>query len=582
MTQSINQLVMDLKNNNEDFEFYPTTDEMLRVIAPYMSHETVLDIGCGLCGFKKYMDKKQRAEYEDNKRLEDYKRRQAERNGERFYGEKNLSDFSKISKYFVMEKSRILLEKLDEDAICLGTDFIASTLIDKKVSTIFCNPPYSEFKEWTKKIITEGNYKQAFLVIPQRWKDDTEIKNLLETYRTEAEVIGSFDFLEADRQARAKVDVIRLRKEKYKDRYSYNYDRQEDFDRDSFDTFFNQVFGIDKTFEENKKDREETEYSKERRIEEERKQRVKNALVSTEDSKAATLVNLYNRDYETLLNNLQAIMKLDEDILESFNISVKNIKSALITKMKGLKVLYWNMVWDEFEEITDRLTWGSRQKIKEEFNELYCVDFTIENIYALILWVIKNANKYYNSQLIDFYKKLSDEQNVKPYKSNTKLFEKSGWYWNSEKKTHYVLDYRIIMSSPFRTTWNGAFEDGYDSTRTLQDIMTIARNLGFDTGIIRKPNDFGEKVNIYMNTGAPNIFMEYKAYKNGNMHVKFTQEFTKAMNVEVARLLGWIKCKEDIKREFPENMSKGAEKYFKVNYACIGCNTLMIATKKAS
>ena len=46
--------------------------------------------------------------------------------------------------------------------------------------------------------------------------------------------------------------------------------------------------------------------------------------------------------------------------------------------------------------------------------------------------------------------------------------------------------------------------------------------------------------------------MEYKVYKNGNMHVKFNKEFTKAMNVEVSRILGWIKTKEDIAKEFYE------------------------------
>lgn len=580
MTTNINQLVLELKEKNEDFEFYPTTDEMLRVISPYMEQETVLDIGCGNCKFKKYMDNRKKIEWqnyiEEQRRLE----KEAELKGERHYYNKNESSFNKISKYFIMEKSKTLLEKLEDDAICLGTDFMASTLIDKKVTTIFCNPPYSEFKEWTKKIISEGNYKQAFLVIPQRWKDDTEIENLLKAYRTEATIIGSFDFLEADRVARAKVDVIRLRKEKYKDRYSYNYDRQDDFDRDSFDTFFNQVFGIEKSIEEMQKEKNETEYDRRRKFEENSKKRVQNALISSEDSKAITLVKLYNKDYETLLNNLKAIMQLDEDILASFNISVKSIKDALIEKMKGLKVLYWNMVWNEFDEITDRLTWSSRNKIKEEFDELYCVDFTIENIYALILWVIKNANKYYNSQLIEFYKKLSDEQNVKPYKSNQRLFEKDGYYWNSEKKSHYVLDYRIIMSSPFKTNWSGEFENGYASTNTLKDILTIARNLGFETGMIRKPNNFGEKVNIYMSTGYPEVFMEYKAYKNGNMHVKFNQEFTKAMNVEVSRLLGWIRSKEDIAKEFPDELAKGAEKYFKTNYTCIGCNTLMITTKK--
>lgn len=63
------------------------------------------------------------------------------------------------------------------------------------------------------------------------------------------------------------------------------------------------------------------------------------------------------------------------------------------------------------------------------------------------------------------------------------------------------------------------------------------------------------------------------------MHVKFNKEFTKALNVEVSRLLGWIRCKEDIQREFPEELAKGAEKYFKTNYTCIGTNTLMLTTK---
>ena len=74
--------------------------------------------------------------------------------------------------------------------------------------------------------------------------------------------------------------------------------------------------------------------------------------------------------------------------------------------------------------------------------------------------------------------------------------------------------------------------------------------------------------------------MDYTCYKNGNMHIRFNKEFMKALNVEVGRLLGWIHKKEDIANEFPEEMAKGAEKYFKTNYTCIGCNTLMLTTSK--
>ena len=58
------------------------------------------------------------------------------------------------------------------------------------------------------------------------------------------------------------------------------------------------------------------------------------------------------------------------------------------------------------EEITSRLTYASRESLYNSFEELKTLDFTLDNIYALIVWVIKNANKYFNEQLVDFFKKL--------------------------------------------------------------------------------------------------------------------------------------------------------------------------------
>ena len=52
---SINQLINELKENEQDFEFYPTTKEMIKTIyeaAP--SWGEWLDIGAGTCNFRKY------------------------------------------------------------------------------------------------------------------------------------------------------------------------------------------------------------------------------------------------------------------------------------------------------------------------------------------------------------------------------------------------------------------------------------------------------------------------------------------------------------------------------------------------
>ena len=57
---SVQSLVKELKENNEDNEFYPSTKEMIKVIYDkiqanyYWQRLKVLDIGCGTCNFGNY------------------------------------------------------------------------------------------------------------------------------------------------------------------------------------------------------------------------------------------------------------------------------------------------------------------------------------------------------------------------------------------------------------------------------------------------------------------------------------------------------------------------------------------------
>ena len=202
------------------------------------------------------------------------------------------------------------------------------------------------------------------------------------------------------------------------------------------------------------------------------------------------------------------------------------------------------------------------------------------NIWFIILYVVKHASKYSDNQLVSFYKKISDEENVKPYKSNTKLFEKDGWRWNNADHKDWYLDYRIIMSSPFRERWGGEFDVDYYSKTTLNDIAVIARNLKFNAvDEVTYPDGFGSKGYMYFINGQKREqFMEFKAYKNGNMHVKFHQEFTKALNIEAARLLGWVRSKADVVREMPSEYADAFDKYFGSNYTAIGTAMKLLGT----
>lgn len=565
---AINKLIKELKDNEQDFEFYPTTKEMVKVIYNASEIGEWLDIGCGTCNFRKYFKELQQ---EDEKSYTKKEKIYQDSNFDRNLRPKESDKPKYFGNYYIIEKSKILLERLEKDVICLGTDFHNTFLIDKPTNNIFCNPPYSEYEEWTYRILSESNCKNIFLIIPERWKNSEKIKKTIEDNKLEYKILDNFDFLDAERSARAKVDIIHFY---FKTNNKYN--NLSDHNENAFEKWFDETFKM-----RDKKTLNEWD------LEEEKRKKVKNKLINAEGSKAKLLVDLYNEEMETLFRHFQAISSLDVDILETIGITKKTVKEALKKKAQGAKMRYWKLAMDELEEITSRLTSETRNNMLERFKKLQTVDFTIENIYPLVLWVLKNANSYYDSQLIDFFKKLTCPENVKPYKSNQQAFEEGErwggkrYFRNPKKISHYTLDYRIIMSSPFDVSYSGDLSIRYNTKEKLQDIFTIARNLGFNIGLCDMPTDFGEECTVLYEK-SDKVFMKYRVYKNGNMHVKFDIEFSKAMNVEVSRLLGWIRSKEDIKKEFPTKMAQGAEKYFKQNYNCLNRNIMPLLTTSKS
>ena len=80
------------------------------------------------------------------------------------------------------------------------------------------------------------------------------------------------------------------------------------------------------------------------------------------------------------------------------------------------------------------------------------------------------------------------------------------------------------------------------------DLAANARNLGLH-GVYMPLEDwkYGKTREIYY--GASKIFMEVKLFKNGNIHIKFNQEFIQKLNIEVSRLLGWVKNKKEMALE---------------------------------
>lgn len=532
---TVNQLVTEIKKNDEDFEWYPTSSEIVECAAKWIAlkepfTKEILDIGCGNGSFFAKLDKTCHFKSDE-------------------YKDRNFnSNLSAGYKKYGIEKSFVLAEQLPEDVILLGSDFMTNTLIDKKVGCIFCNPPYSQYEVWAEKIIREGNAEKIVLVIPERWKNSKQIKEALFQRKLNAEVIGNFDFLNAERTARAKVDVVAINAEKSYEGKIYSAKAV-----DPFDLWF------DSTFNLNADKQKESEYNK--------AEQRKNEIIAQGDT-AENLVQFYNADMQKLYENYRALERLDAEIFKELKVDVEMLKSSLRERLKGLKLLYWDLLFKKYDRITTRLTTKGRDRVIKRLSDNTAIDFTLENIFQLTMWIIRHSNTLFDEQLTDFFFTLARSENIHRYKSNLR-WNDSEWKYIKDKCSEYgtyredmarktlrnvMLDYRVIV-----TAWKNFENEWYKSQLTdscrdfLYDVCVIGENLGFalDFKVPAKYEDLNleEWTNFDIKMKDGRVFANVKLYKNGNRHVKFCKQFMQKLNVEMARICHWINSKEEAAKE---------------------------------
>jgi len=191
---SVARTLFDLKEAGEDFEWYPTTDAMLSVVARDIRKlrdnrygpktSSILDIGAG-----------------DGRALE--KLQQLSQTDDRW-------ESVYFDNLFAIEKSLIHLANMPKQIVVIGTEFSEQTLVDKEVDIVFCNPPYSEYENWVCRILRECAANIVYLVIPRRWRECQRLTETVKDLELTAESLGEYDFETADRRARAKIEIVRF------------------------------------------------------------------------------------------------------------------------------------------------------------------------------------------------------------------------------------------------------------------------------------------------------------------------------------------------------------------------------------
>ena len=586
---SSGQLVEHLKAEGQDFEFYPTTNEIIaRLLTDLrrikhaaeegrrrddLNVTSFLDIGAG---HGKVIRAVKEAHYN--------------------WCDRDDEQRSLCSEFYAIEKSIPLLELLDDDVFVVGTDFHEQSLVAKQVDVTFSNPPYSEFEEWATKIIRESSSKIVYLVIPTRWADSGGIKQALEYREAKTKILGEFTFQHAeDRQARAVVNLLRI-------------DLAQEQD-DSFNRFFDAQFAELKA----KFAGTQTESSgkDEGKVKHEGQDRFGSLVVG--QNYPERLVELYNAELDHIRKNYDLVAKLDADLLKEFDVTPERILGCLKARLAGLRNLYWKELFDNMDSVTNRLTSKKRRVMLEKLNASGHVDFTLGNIHAIIIWVLKNANAYLDAQLVETFEKMASLANVKCYVSNQRAFEQNDFRYAQAKPTHIALEFRMVLE------YCGGIETGYSGQKLnesgcdfLGDLLTVARNLGFEcktgdarlqrwgggaestkwksgkaenfytTGREHKVGDRIEWDGVKKITGKVKlddgkfqyeiggawvherclpgeVLFEAKAYLNGNVHLRLNQKFALALNVEYGRLRGWLKTGAEAAAELND---KEAPLYF--------------------
>jgi len=573
MDKLTKQKVEQLKDAGQDFEWYPTSTNMLnRIVSKIGSiHDdgfSVLDIGAG-----------------DGSVLEDLERLCNERTEAR------------VSTKYAIEKSALLFAALPNDVVIVGTDFMEQTLIDKEVDTIFCNPPYSQYELWMMRIVKEANCKHIFMIVPDRWKDNKQIAEMLERRNIKTEVLESTDFLSGvDRQARAKVDVIYFDLSEKRRRNSFHGGFEDQICVDPYDMWFEEHFAKG---DDDYRSGETRQYD----VDQNKKEHIKNTLVPGKDMVPA-LVAMYRADMDKLLENYKLLCSLDADLLQTLGVTVKALKNGLKQKIEGMKTLYWTELFDNLQAITSRLATKTKEKLLSNLQGHVNVDFTETNIYAIVCWALKNANSYFDEQLLDIYQRLSKPENVIGYKSNhhfvkdTFRYCRGDDFWKDNK--NYKLDYRIVHQGYLaianeakeRYIYQHDYPGGLhkNAQELICDLFVVAKNLGFDIDTMAAWNRGWEsnKAQCFsyvtindLDQCHPDSFAEIKAFKNGNVHFKLNQKFMLALNVEASRLLGWIKSPKEASEQMGER-EMAVEAVFKTNLRLLSIPNLLPETTETT
>ena len=393
-----------------------------------------------------------------------------------------------------------------------------------------------------------------YLVLPVRWKETLEKQCGIELYKVTS--LGEFDFSEADRAARARVNLIRVTHKMVYTEDSYTGFRVEfgtGKEPDSFERWVAEEIG---TFE-GKPDESEEEKA-----------------LKLNGSTIEELVTGFEQEAKALFDVFKAIGNTPFRVIQALNIDRKSILEIIREDIRTLKKRYWRAAFNRLDAVKSRLTYKTRNMLLSEMEEFATLDFNEDNLYSIIVWVVKHFNEYTDKQLLSVFDALTSQDYIKAYKSNVHWIKDNWRYTGKGKPEKYRLDYRLVTHC-YKS-------HQYDSC-VIDDFIVVCRSLGYYIPDYRYLDykTYGEEQQFYTVEGRIAFTIRY--YKNHNAHMKVNKELMMKFNIEVARLRNWINNHADIQDEFDVTEKEAIRLWKKPSLLRIGhTDTLLLEFSELS
>jgi hypothetical protein len=535
-----NKKIQILKEANEDFEWYPTTPEIMAAMKK--------DIWGYLKKHKADYAAGWRHKKEDVKidTTYDYSSKEEKKNESLYIssfldigaGDGRVLDYFEANKKYGIEIATVQADDLIRKGVFLiGRNYWDVSLIEQQYSLIYSNPPFSCFERWVNKILAECNFRLLYLVIPVRWKNQKEITKELERY--EVTVVGEFDFSNADREARGKVNLVRVNAKWEKDKLEK--DTHQETVENAFERWVHDYITDFSNMPNSNYEYERFEGNEE------------NAL-KLKLTPIDQLVEDYENEKETLRQAFSVIGKLPQDVIKMLGQDKASMIEIIRKSIEGLKSKYWRAAFNKLKPVQTRMTIKTRDRIFEQIGEFKTLDFNADNIYSIIIWIINNCNIGILDQIGEVFDAMTCKEYIEGYKSN-RHWAKSDWRhtmvdWKYEKlppRWKLGLDYRIVVSTYFRYS--------YDKYSVIDDFIVICRNLGFPIAIHCQPDYTLHSVEQKFITEDGELAFTMRYYTgNKNAHLKINKKLLMKFNIEVAKIRKWMSDPDDVAEEF--NVSK--------------------------